>query len=95
MSTEVFEAKSGAKLAELAPQSEASVAGRSRGLGGEHQNASQKGLSKVSATMKLSIMLNYVLYLLDYTGTSNILSNACIVQCLLKGCMYTLLGMFT
>ena len=36
-------------------------------------------MSQVNATRKLSIMLNYVLDLLDYAGMSNVLSNACIV----------------
>ena len=35
--------------------------------------------SKASAARKLSIILNYVLNLLDYAGMSDILSNACIV----------------
>ena len=62
MSTEIFEAKSRAKLVELDLQSRASVVGK----------------SKVSAARKLSIMLNYVLDLSDYTGMSNVSSNACI-----------------
>ena len=40
---------------------------------------SQVGVSKVRATRRLSIKLNYVLDLSDYTGMSNVLSNACIV----------------
>ena len=66
MSTEVFKAKSRAELVELAPQSGASIAGESRGLGQENQGASQEDASEVSATRRLSIMLNYVLDLSDY-----------------------------
>ena len=36
-------------------------------------------MSKVNAAMKFSIMLNYVLDLPDYTETSDMSSNACIV----------------
>ena len=83
MSTKVFEAKSRAKLAMLAPQSGASIAGKSGGLCQENQSVNQEGVSKVSATRKLSIMLNYVLDLSDYARMSNVLSNACIASCLL------------
>ena len=79
MSTEIFKAKSRAKLTELALQSRASVVGESGGFHWENQSASQEGTSKVSAARKLSTILNYVLDLSDYTGMSNVLSNACIV----------------
>ena len=75
MSTEVFKAKSRSELAELALGSGESIAGESKQLHQENQKASQEGISKVSATRKLSIMLNYVL---DYAGMSNVLSNTCI-----------------
>ena len=83
MSIEVFEAKSRAKLVELAEQSRESIAGESKRLYQDNQNTSQEGVSKVSATRKLSIMLDYVLDLADYAGTSNVLSNACIELCIL------------
>ena len=60
MSSEVFEAKSRAELSELAPQSRASVAGESGGLRQKTQSVSQESASKVSATRKLSAMLNFV-----------------------------------
>ena len=92
MSNKVFNGKSRAELVELALQSCASVAGKSRGICQENQSASQEGVSKVSSARKLSIMLNYVLdlsnfmlylsdYVLDlsdYAGTSNVSSNPCI-----------------
>ena len=56
---------------------------------------SQEHANKASATRKLSITLNYVLDFSDYAGKSNVSSNACIVQFLLYGYMYTLLGGFT
>ena len=90
MSTEAFEAKSGAKLAELAPRSRASVVGKIRGLGLKNQSVNQEGANKVSAARKLSIILthvldlsDYVLDLSDYTGISNVSSNTFIVSCLL------------
>ena len=61
----------------------ASVAGKSGGFHQENQNTSQAGTSKASTTRKLSVKLNYMLDLSDYSGMSNVLSNACIVQCLL------------
>ena len=76
MSTEVFEAKSRGELVELAPQSGANVAGKSRELRQGNQSVSQEGISKVSAAGKLSTILSYVLDLSDYTGTSDISSNA-------------------
>ena len=79
MNTKVFEAKSRAELAELALKSGASIAGEGRGLHQRNQSESQEGASKASAARKLSIMLNYMLDLLDYAGTSNVSSNACIV----------------
>ena len=83
MSTEVLEAKSRAELSELALQSGVSVVGKSGGLFQEKQSARQVGASKMCATRKLSVKLNYVLDLSDYTGMSNMLSNTCIAQCLL------------
>ena len=62
MSTEVFEAKSRAELAE---QSGTSIAGESEGLFQENQSASQVGASKVSGARKLSVKLNYVVDLSD------------------------------
>ena len=76
MSTEVFETKSKAKLAELALQNGASIAGESGGFRQENQSASQESTSKVSATRKLSVVLNYVLDLSDYAGMNNVLSKA-------------------
>ena len=51
---------------ELAPQSGASIVGESRVLFQESQNVNQEGTSKVSAIMKLNIMLNYALDLSNY-----------------------------
>ena len=65
MSTEVFEAKSRAKLVELAPQSGASIAGKSGGLRQENQMQTKKAQAS-EPTRKLSVMLNYVLDLSDY-----------------------------
>ena len=75
MSTEVFEAKSRAKIVELVEQSRAIIAGKIRGLHQENQSVSQKGASKVNTTRKLSVMLNYVLDLSGYAGMSNVPSN--------------------
>ena len=72
MSTEIFEDKSRAKLMELVPQSGASVASKSGGLSRENQNSNQEDASK-----------GYMLDLSDYTGTNNVLSNACIASFLL------------
>ena len=79
MSTEVFKAKSRAKLVELALQSGASVIGKIGWLGWENLSACQEGANKVSTARRLSIMLNYVLNLSDYAGMSDVSSNACIV----------------
>ena len=88
MSTEVFEAKYGEKLAELALKSGASMVGESRGLHQENQSASQEGSHFAHTTRKLSIMLNYVLDLSDYTGMSNVLSNAYSIMPLVRIYMY-------
>ena len=79
MSTEIFKAKSRAKLTELALQSRAIVAGKNERLHQENRSASQESASEANATKNLSIILNYVLDLSDYAGTSNVLSNSCIV----------------
>ena len=62
-----------------------SIEGESRELDQEKQNVSQEGANKVSATRKLSVILYYALDLSDYkldllnfAGTSNMLSDACI-----------------
>ena len=39
----------------------------------------------MSAAKKLSVMLNYMLDLSDYSGTSNVLSNACMANDFCKG----------
>ena len=82
MSTEIFEAKSGAKLVELTLRSGASVAHKSGRLPREKRSASQEGASEVSTTRRLSVMLNYVLdlpdYVLDLSDYART-SDACIV----------------
>ena len=74
-----FGAKSGAKLAELAEWSGASIANESGGRHPQNQNANQVGVSQASNARKLSIKLDYVLDLLDYAGMSNVLNNTFIV----------------
>ena len=90
MSTDVFKAKSGAELVELAPQSKASVAGESGRRRQENQNVSQEGASKASATKKLKAMVYYVLDFSDnmldfsdYSVINNVSSNTCITKCFL------------
>ena len=78
MITEIFGAKSGAKLVELVDQSRTSIAGKSGKLRQQNQSARQVGMRKVSATRKLSVMPNYILDLSDYAGISNVLISACI-----------------
>ena len=88
VSTEVFKAKSGAKLAELALQSRASVAGKSKGIRQENWNASQVGASGASATKELHFILDYigfVEYVQKYNGRVIIDSadtRCCIMLCL-------------
>ena len=79
VSTEFFQAKSRAELAKLAPQSGASIEGKSRGLCQENRTAGQEGTRKACTTRKLSVMLNYILDLSDYTGKNDVLSNTYMV----------------
>ena len=52
---------------ELAPQSRASIAGKSKGLAPRKPKYEpRRCTSKVNITRKLSVMLNYVLDLSDY-----------------------------
>ena len=78
MSTEVFAAKFGAKLAELARLCGASLVGDKGGFRRENRNVRRIGTSEVSTTRRLSAKLNNVLDLSDYTWTISVLSNACI-----------------
>ena len=66
MSAEVFKAKYGAELMEIAPQSRASEVCESRGPHKENQSANQKGTSEASTDKKISIMVNYMLDLSSY-----------------------------
>ena len=78
MSTVVFEAKSGAKLAELAPQSRESISGEKwrtwlRKLKCEPRRCEQsKHPQEIERYAELYIRSS------NYTGISNVLSNACI-----------------
>ena len=57
MSIKASKAKSGEELVE---KSEASTVSESRGLHQENQSVGQVGMSKVSTTKKMSVMLTYV-----------------------------------